>query len=284
MILVTGATGTNGIELIRCLSKLGAPFRGMGRKPPKTAGVEWVIGDFEDPDSLRKALAGVERVFLLTKSSETVEAQQLRFVELARAAGVQHIVYLSQLHADSNSSIRFLRYHGIVEEAIRASGMHFTNLRPNLYMQNLLQAFAPSLKAKRSFFAPAGSSRVSLIDVRDTAEVAAAALTQNAHYGKTYDLTGPDALTHAEMADQLSQVIGMPIQFVDVPEQAMRDALAGIGFPEWQAEGLIEDYAHYRRGEAAAISSDSEAITGHPARSLATFLADHKEELLSLVR
>src|ERR1700710_2305594 len=207
MILVTGATGTNGIELMNCLCNLGAPFRAMARKPRETPGAEWIAADFDDPDSLRKALTGIERVFLLTKSSEKVEAQQLRFVELARVAGVQHIVYLSQLHAESKSSVRFLRYHGIVEEAIHASGMHFTHLRPNFYMQNLLQAFGPSIKARRSFFAPAGTSRVSVVDVRDTAELAAAALTQTAHYGKTY---------------------------------------AGIGFPEWQAEGLIEDYVHYR--------------------------------------
>jgi uncharacterized protein YbjT (DUF2867 family) len=127
----------------------------MARKASETAGVEFAAADFDDPDSLRKALIGMERVFLLTKSTEKVEAQQLRFVELAGAAGVQHIVYLSQLHADSKSSVRFLRYHGIVEDAIRASGMQFTNLRPNFYMQNLLQAFGPSIKAKRSFFAPA---------------------------------------------------------------------------------------------------------------------------------
>jgi hypothetical protein len=118
MILIAGATGANGTELIKRLSSAGAPIRAMARKPRKDSnsvppGVEFVADDFDDPESLRKALNGVDRAFLVTNSSEKVEAQQLRFVELARAAGVQHIVYLSQLQAASNSPVRFLRYHGI---------------------------------------------------------------------------------------------------------------------------------------------------------------------------
>jgi uncharacterized protein YbjT (DUF2867 family) len=136
MILITGATGANGTELIKRLSGVGVSLRAMARKPrndPNSMppGVEVVAADFDDPESLRKALNGIDRAFLVTNSSDKVEAQQLRFVELARAAGVQHIVYLSQLQAASNSPVRFLRYHGIVEDAIRTSGMQFTNLRPN---------------------------------------------------------------------------------------------------------------------------------------------------------
>ena len=222
MILVTSASGNNGIELIKRLSDAGVPVRAMVHKRRESAiellGVDFLTADFDDPETLRRALDGVDRTFLATNSSANVESQQLRFVELAQESGVQHIVYLSQLHAAVDSPVRFLRYHAVVEEAISASGMKFTNLRPNLYMQGLL-AFRQSILSEHRFFAPAGEARVSIIDVRDIAAVAAAALTENGHHGKTYDLTGPEALTHAEMAAQLSEELGIAIRFDDVPEQ-----------------------------------------------------------------
>jgi len=280
MILVTGATGTNGIELIKQLSAMGAPVKGMVRKRPASRsdsppGVEFVTADFDDSESIRRALDAIESAFLVTNSTERAEAQQLGFVEAARRAGLRHIVYLSQLHAARNSPVRFLRYHAVVEDAIGSSGMEFTNLRPNLFMQGLL-GFRNSIISEGRFFAPAADARVSIVDVRDIAAVAAAALTEPGHQGKTYDITGPEALTHAEMASQLSSALVRQINFTDVPESAMRDALLGFGVPAWQTDGLIEDYAHYRRGEASSISSAVTDVTGHPPRSFAEFAKDYK--------
>jgi len=278
MILVTGATGTNGIELIKRLSTIGASVRGMVRHDrPADAlpGVEFVKADFNDPASIRRALEGVESAFLVTNSTERTEGQQLGFVEIARAAGLRHIVYLSQLHAARNSPVRFLHYHAVVEEAIASSGMAFTNLRPNLYMQGLL-GFRSTIISEGRFFAPAGDARVSIVDVRDIAAVAAVALTEEGHQGKTYDITGPEALTHGEMASQLSQALGKQIAFIDVPETVMRDALVGLGTPAWQADGVIEDYAHYRRGEASTITSAISDVTGRPPCSFPTFARDYK--------
>src|SRR6516162_10426603 len=199
MILVTGATGNNGIELIKRLSSLGAAVRGMVRKQHDRGsgtlpGVEFMTGDFDDPGSIRRALEGIQRAFLVTNSSERAEAQQLGFVETARAVGLRRIVYLSQLHAARDSPVRFLRYHAVVEDAISSSGMAYTHVRPNLYMQGLL-AFRASIASEGRFFAPAGEARVSIVDVRDIAALATAALTGNSHEGKVYDVTGPEALT-----------------------------------------------------------------------------------------
>lgn len=281
MILVTGASGNNGIELIKLLSEGGVTVRGMIRKRydrtnTPLAGVEFVTADFDDPASIRRALEGVEQAFLVTNSTERVEAQQLSFVEMARVAEVRNVVYLSQLHAAKDSPVRFLRYHAVVEDAIASSGMTFTNLRPNLYMQGLL-AFRSSIGSEGRFFAPIGEARVSIVDVRDIAAVAAAALTESGDEGKTYDITGPEALTHGEMASQLSEALGKQVTFVDIPEGAMRDALVGFGLPEWQADGLIEDYAHYRRGEAATVSTAVRDVTGHSSRSFAAFAVDYKQ-------
>jgi len=284
MILVTGASGNNGIELIKRLSSIGAPVRAMVRKRVDSAngklpGVEFVTADFDEPSSICRALDGVERAFLVTNSTERAEAQQLSFVRTARTAGLSHVVYVSQLHAAVNSPVRFLRYHAVVEDAISSSGMAFTNLRPNLYMQGLL-GFRSSILSEGCFFAPAGNARVSIVDVRDIAAVAAAALTEGGHEGKTYDITGPEALTHAEMAAKLSEALGREIMFVDVPESAMRDMLLGFGIPAWQAEGLVEDYAHYRRGEASAVSSSVREVTRRSPHSFAAFAYDYRQAFL----
>jgi uncharacterized protein YbjT (DUF2867 family) len=285
MILVTGATGKNGIEIIRRLSGRKERVRAMVRRQDVImrgtphVELEYVEADFDDPASLRKALSGVQRAFLVTNSSERVEERQLRFVDLAREAGVKHIVYLSQLHAAADSPLRFLRYHAAVEEALRASGMSYTNLRPNLYMQGLLM-IGPSIASEGRFFAPAGDARISVVDVRDIAAVAVAALTRSGHEGKTYDITGPEALTHGEMAAQLSEALHRPVTFVDVPEQQFREALRRFHMPDWQADGLIEDYAHYRRGEASNISSAVRDVTGESPRPFAAFAHDYKSAFL----
>jgi len=285
MILITGATGSNGSELLKRLSALGVPLRAMVRSASRqpndlSRGVEFATADFNDDESIARVLEGIERAFLVTNSTERAEEQQLRFVERARAAGVRQIVYLSQLHAARNSPVRFLHYHAVVEDAIAASGMTFTHLRPNLYMQGLL-GFRSSIQAEGRVMAPAGDVPVSIVDVRDIAAVAAAALTQNGHDRKIYDITGPESLTHAQLASQLSEALGKAITFVDIPESAMRSALLSFGFPEWQADGLVEDYAHYRRGEASAVSRTVQEVTGTPARNFRQFAKDFRQAFLN---
>jgi uncharacterized protein YbjT (DUF2867 family) len=278
-LLITGATGSVGQEVTKLLAERGIPFRAMVRSIQNAErlaalpGAELIEGDFNDPVSLAKALAGVERAFLLTNSSEHAEAQQLAFVAEAKRAGVSHIVKLSQFAAVADSPVRFLRYHAVVEQAIQESDMTYTFLRPNLFMQGLL-GFRQSIAEQGKFFAAIGDAKVSVIDIRDIAAVAFATLTAKGHENKTYTLTGPEALTHAEMAEKLSTALSRHITFVDVPAEAMHDALLGAGFPIWQAEGLLEDYAHYSRNEASAITTDVQDVTGKPARNFMDFVRD----------
>ena len=292
MILVTGATGTNGSEILKALSQRGVKAKAMVRSAKDDTdlpdGIEAVEGDFDDDASLARVLSGVERAFLLTPSTEHAEAQQLRFVDAASRAGVRHLVKLSQFAASPDSPVRFLRYHAAVERAIQQSGMAWTLLRPNLFMQGMLQ-FAGMVRDKGMIAAPIGDARVSVVDVRDNAAVAAAALVDDGHDGKTYTLTGPAALTHAEMAAKLAAETGHPIKFIDASEDDlthaamgealanatgrpiafadssendMRQAMAGVKMPPWQIDGLIEDYAHYGRGEAAEIATGVRDATG----------------------
>ncbi|WP_421830391.1 SDR family oxidoreductase [Larkinella sp.] len=279
-ILITGATGTIGSELATQLSAKGIPFRALVRslENAKTLaqldGAELVVGDLNDPESLACALDGVERAFLLTNSSEQAETLQMNFVAVAQQTGVKHLVKLSQFAADLHSPVRFLRYHAAVEQKIRESGLSFTFLRPNLFMQALL-GFRDAIVNQGKFFATAGDAQISAVDIRDIAFVAAEALTRPGHEGKTYNLTGPEALTHQQMAAHFSDVLGRPVLYIDVPPAHLRQALLSVGFPEWQADGLIEDYAHYARGEASAVSSAIREVTGKPPRDFKSFVRDY---------
>ena len=280
MILVTGATGNNGTEIVKRLAaNAEVQVRAMVRNRDRAGAialpqVEVVEADFDRPATLLSALAGVERAFLLTPSSERAQAQQIAFIDAAQQSGVTHIVKLSQLGAEASSPVRFLRYHAAVEAALQASGIAYTLLRPNLYMQGLLN-FRSTIAAQNAFYAAAGDAKVSAVDVRDIAEVAVAALTESGHEGKIYELTGPQGLTHTEMAELLSKALGRRVTFVDIPPEAMLDALLEVGFPVWQAEGLIEDYAHYRRGEAAAVTSGVRDAIGKAPRSFEEFARDY---------
>jgi uncharacterized protein YbjT (DUF2867 family) len=274
MILITGATGTVGSEVVKRLSAQGRQVRAVTRDLRKAEAiplsqVQFVQGDLDDPNSIRRACLGVERAFLLSNSTERAERQQTAFVDLAKQSGVRHIVKLSQLHADVNSPGRFLRYHGAVETAVQDAGLTFTFLRPNLFMQGLLN-FAQSIKEKSAFFAAGGQAPISAVDVRDLADIAVAALTSSHHDNRSYSLTGPEALTFSEMAGQFSKALGRTITYVDVPPEAMR-----VGFPAWQADGLLEEFAMYRRGEAAGVESGVQDALGRGPRSFSGFARDY---------
>lgn len=287
MILVTGATGNNGLEILKRLASQNVQARAMARAASSTRerarnrakaiadlGIEMVEANFDRPETLPSVLAGVDRAFLVTNSTEHAEAQQLAFVEAAKQSGVKHIVKLSQFAANADSPVRFLRYHAAVESAIQATQMAYTFLRPNLFMQGLLN-FRSLIVEQNTFYAAIGNAKVSVVDVRDIAGVAVAALTEAGHEGKIYDLTGSQALTHTEMAESLSAALKRQIAFVDIPSEQMREAMVGFGMPAWQVDGLIEDYAYYQRNEAAAIASGIEDATGKAPRQFKDFARDY---------
>ena len=279
MILVTGATGTNGVELIKRLSAREIPVRAFVRNRAKAQkialpGVEVVEGDFSQPQTFAHALEGVDRLFLLIPSGFEVETQQRNFVEAAKRAGVAHIVKLSQMGADEYSPGRFQRYHAVVENYIRESGVAYTFLRPNLFMQGLL-SFQSTIATQGAFYVAAGDAQVSVVDVRDVAAIAELALTQAGHEGKTYTITGPEALTHVEMAAELSAAVGRHITFVDIPLASMRQALLGVGIPLWQADGLVEEYELYRRGEASEVTNTVHEVAGAEPRTFSQFAEDY---------
>jgi uncharacterized protein YbjT (DUF2867 family) len=284
-ILIGGASGMIGSLLVDDLLGRGVEVGAMLRPGSDGGGiaakdgVTAVEGDFDDPASLRRALDGVERAFLLTNSSERAEAQQLAFVAAAADAGVHHVVKLSQFAATADSPVRFLRYHAAVEAALEASGMEWTMVRPNLIAQAYLP-FAPMI-AKGVLQAPIGEAAVSVVDARDIAAVAATALSEDGHAGRIYTVTGPAAVTHAEIAAAIGAVARHPVEFQTVAPADFLATLTAVGMPQWQAEGLVEDYGHYDRGEASAVSPNVAEVTGTEPRSIEAFAADHADAFAS---
>ncbi|WP_037360268.1 SDR family oxidoreductase [Amycolatopsis orientalis] len=270
-VLVTGATGTVGSALIPALQARGSTVRAMTRGRPLD-GVETVVADLRDPASIAVALKGVDAVFLNSPSAPDAAELQIQFANLARDAGVGRLVLLSQYAARADSPVRFLRWHAEVEAHVEKLGLDYTVLRPNLYLQALLN-FSATV-AQGFLAAPIGDAPVSAIDTRDISAAAAAVLTTTGHSGRTYTLTGPRAVTHAQIAEALSSATGRDIVFRDAPADQFAAALTGL-LPSWQISGLVEDYAHYSRGEAAEVHDSVADLTGRPARDLTDFAHDY---------
>ena len=187
MILITGATGNIGVELVKRLSGAGQSVRAFVRsrtnaKTIHLPGIELVEGDFAEPKTFTPALENVDRLFLLIPSSAEVEQQQRNFVDAAKRSKIKHIVKLSQLGADEKAPGRFQRYHGAIEKYIVKADLPYTFLRPNLFMQGLLN-FRVTISSQGVFYAPAGNANVSVVDVRDIASVAARVLKESGHEG-----------------------------------------------------------------------------------------------------
>ncbi|GAB3398850.1 SDR family oxidoreductase [Schumannella luteola] len=270
-ILLTGASGSTGGAIATALSETGASYRAISRREhlELPAGGIHVRADLDDTAALASAFDGIRAAFLVTPSTEGAESQQRRFIDAASTAGVEHIVLLSQFAAATDSPVRFLRYHAAVEEHLASSGIAASVLRPNLFMQGLL-LFGDQLRSG-VLAAPIGDAAVSAVDVRDIGAVGAAALTGEPL--GTIDLTGPTALTHAAMADALSAATRTRIRFEDVPPTEFADALRGA-IPDWQVDGLVEDYAHYAAGEAARVSTDIRTVLGRDPIDFDRFAAD----------
>lgn len=280
MILITGATGTNGRTIVEQLSAKGVRARAMVRKRedvklPRTPSVEFVHGNFDDTSSLDAALAGVERAFLLSPSSAQQVAREASFIRAAKRAGVRHVVKFSILGAAPDSPSRVIRRHGEAEKILEDSGIAFTMLRPHYFMQNLLW-YIYDIKSQGVFYASLPQSyRHSHVDARDNAAVAVAALTESGHEGKVYHITGSEALTYREVADILSEAIGKKVRY-DSSRENYTKFLKKIGL---DAEEVLELDACVANGigDGSAVTSTISEITHRQPIRFAQFANDYSQ-------
>ncbi len=274
MILVTGANGNVGGEIVRQLISAGHGIRAMLRTRANVADlpahVEIAIGDFADRGSLKRAVDGVEALYMTSFEHPELLGLQSNLITVARDAGVRVMVRLSGMGADPHAPQTVMRNHGLCDRQLADSGLGYVLLRPNWFYQNFLYYMPQGVMSL-----PAGDGRTSFIDVRDIAAVAVAALTDRKHLGNGFVLTGPEALSHGEAARILSEGIGKPFVFEDVTDETWRAKAARSGMELSEVDGMSGLFRLIRDGGMAEITDDVERVIGRPPIGLAAFALDY---------
>lgn len=275
MILITGAGGNVGKEVLNQIAQTGAKVRAAFQSPGRTVppDVEIAIMDYNQPETLRAALKGVDRVFLVGPPTAQLPALEKKAVDVIAQSDVRQVVKLSAM---GGREAIFPRQHTESEDYILSSRVPYTFLRPNGFMQNLVNYNAATISTQNAFYGSEGEGKVSLIDIRDVAAVAVKALTEDGHAGKAYNLTGPEALTNTEAAQILSDVLGREIRFVNLPPEQLKQALLSAGIPEWNANALLDLQRHYREGKASIVTQEVEQVLGRKPTSFAKFASDYR--------
>src|SRR5215207_3902430 len=278
MLLVTGATGTTGMEVLRALKDRGVAARALVRDETKAhhlrdLGFEPVTGDLGDPRTLGPAFEGVQKAYLVSPMGPMQSEFEQAFLETAKEAGVQHVVKLSVIGASPEAPLRFARTHAKVEQALRESGMAWTLLRPTGFMQNTL-SWGPRV-LDGTFYSPVPDAAFSIVDARDVAEVAAVALTEEGHEGKAYGLSGPEAVSYRDQAKRVFAAAGRGVEGEEVPVESLKRELVRAGVPPWNAEGLSELFEVYAAGGAQMVTSGVKDVLDRDPRDIDAFAADH---------
>jgi uncharacterized protein YbjT (DUF2867 family) len=272
-IVVTGATGRLGGRVARRLAAAGVAQRLIVRDParaPELPGATVAVASYRDAQAVREALEGAETV-LMVSAAEAPDrlVDHFTFVDAAAHAGVGHLVYTSFYGAAPTATFTLARDHYATEERIRASGLPYTFLRDNLYA-DFLRFMVGEDGVIRG---PAGDGRVSAVAQDDIADVAAAVLREpRAHVGQTYDMTGPEALTLAEIAVTITAVTGREVTYHAETVDEAYASRASYGAPDWQVDAWVSTYTAIAAGEQDGVSSAIPDITGHPATSVADLL------------
>lgn len=280
-ICVAGATGRIGSHLVRVLSERGVAVRALSRDPSRgedLPGVEWVAADLADRERLAKVFAGAERLFLLTGNTEAMVRLQDNAVRAAEEAGLLHVVKLSALGASDHSKSVIGLWHWIVERRLRSSSLAWTILRPHHFLQNLLDQ-KEAILGEGVVRSVSGDGKIPFLDTRDISEVAAAALTEPGHGGRTHHLTGPEALSYREVTEILGRALGRSLRYVDESPEEHRQRRRAAGDPEWLIGAQLAIAAYQRAGGPTERTTDTvERILGRPPRSARDFAADLARE------
>lgn len=275
---MTGANGRTGGAVVAELASQGVPCRALVYEPdgpldPVPPGVEVVAGDYERPESLDAAMAGVQRMFLVAPGSPTLVRHETNAILAARRSGVRHVVKLSALGAGV-SPFAITHWHAEMERKLRGSGLTWTFLRPNFFMQNFLVMFDDRIAVESSFSASAGTGKISMVDYRDVALVAARALTSENHGGRIHVVTGPEALSFVEAARRMSAVLGREIRYLDLPSDQERRDLVAHGVRPAFAETLLGLFAFFREGHGAVVTDSVATVGGREPRTFDQFLEE----------
>jgi uncharacterized protein YbjT (DUF2867 family) len=277
-ILVTGATGKVGSELVQQLLDRGVEVKAGTRSPGEAAalfgrGVEVVELDYDATETWDAAVQWADRVFLVPAPFDPRGDERLvPFLDWAVQSGSRHVVLLSAMGAEARRRMALRR----IEERIERTGVQWTFLRANIYMQNFARGFiARQIRDLDGFRLPAGDAAVSFVDGRDVAEVAAVVLTGADHFQAAYTLTGPAGLNHQEAAATIGEIVGRPLRYVPIGEEEMRATLLEAGWAADQADTFARLMAAIREGRRAAVTDDVARLLGRPATGFREFARAH---------
>jgi uncharacterized protein YbjT (DUF2867 family) len=281
MIVVAGSSGRIGREVVRRLAERGAAVRALvrSRDAPVMAPaheIERCRCDLADRGSLLAAFAGAERLFLVSRAEPRQARLQANAVQAAVESGVRHVTYVSGIHSSlsPDSTAQVGRQHWQVERLIEASGLRYTFLRPNYFMQNLLETAAPMVASLGILAAPMARARIAMVDVRDVADVAVEALLSEAHDGQAYDVTGPRAISHEGLAALLAEATGRAVAYLSLPQALVTRELRRRGYDTWEIEHINAMASLLRSGAGGFTSTAVQDVTGHPARTIEAFTTE----------
>ena len=282
-MLLIGATGKVGQRLVPLVVAAGVRPTLLVRDVDKARGlfgdqVDYVKGDLADAASVDAAMAGQDVVYLANGQTDDQVALEKTAIDAAIKAGVQRIVKISAMAADLGAidgPNPFARWHAEIEEYLAGTPLTVTILRPNMFDDNLLGS-APQIAAGQ-LYSTTGTGRTAWVHPRDIAELAAAALLSDEHGGKVYNVTGPEAITHDELAQRFSSILGKPIAHITIDDDAFRGALGSAGLPAWVVDAYVELNARtVREGLAGTVSEDVPAVLGRPATSIDAWIKENE--------
>ncbi len=278
MICVTGAGGTVGSEVVNQLEFLVAPFRAAYFSTEKAEaarrrGIDAIILDYNRPESLCAGFHGCDQLFLLGPNVLNQSELERNAVEAAKAVSVRHVVKQSVMGAHEES-YSLAKVHRPVERAIESSGLRWTFLRPNSFMQNVVTFMGETIKAEGAVYSASGEAKISHVDVRDIAAVAVKSLTESGHEGKAYTLTGPEALTYDELASELTKVLRRSVNHIKLSPSDLKSGMLAEGMPEELADRMLDLERYFREDHASQITDDIKKVTGRDPRRFSQYARD----------
>ncbi len=273
-ILITGATGNIGGEVVKHLIEKKLPLRALVRDRSlasnlEAQSIELAQGDFSQSDTLDAALQGIDKAFLVMPNTPDQVELESNFINAAQKANVQHIVKLSVMGAGKLPST-FQKWHRQIEEHLEASGMRWTHLRPNMLMQNM-RWFAQTIAQQGAFYNTVGDVKISHVDARDVAAVAAVCLSQVGHENKSYVLTGSEAISFDEVAEKFAKALNRPVAYVNVIPQELKAARLANGEPEWYLDAELELFACWANGAGSVVTNTIAQLIHRPATTYDEF-------------
>lgn len=277
MILITGASGNVGGAVLTAVLKQGEAVTGNYRNTEDARsapqGAKVAIADFADKASLRRALVDVDALFLVCSPVPQLFELESNVIDVAKETGVGHLVLNSSAGAGRWDK-SFPKWHTQAEEKLKRSGVPFSILRPNSFMENILAFYAPTIRTQDAFYAAMRESRVSFVAVEDIATSAARLLKSKAE-NRVHEINGPEAVTYNELAERITRVSGRPIRYVDLSIDEIKKSLFNTGMPDWQATALVELQEYYLTGRGGELTGDVQQLTGHPPKPLDLFLSEN---------